>query len=125
MRRSVLVVEDEPNIALSLEVLMRQAGFDVRIASGGETALREINDRPPDVVLLDIMIPECNGYDVCETIRANPVWRDVRIVMVTAKGRDRDRDKGLAVGADDYVTKPFSTRDLVERVKQLTASSAR
>ncbi|MCW5751524.1 MAG: response regulator [Alphaproteobacteria bacterium] len=115
---SVLVVDDEPNIVLSLEFLMKQAGFDVRVARDGEAALAAMAERRPDVVLLDVMLPKRDGYDVCQTIRANPDWREVRILMLTARGRDVEREKGLALGADDYITKPFSTRDVVERVRR-------
>lgn len=116
MPRSVLVVDDEANILLSLEFLMKKAGYDVRLARDGDEALAEIGKARPDLVLLDVMMPKRNGFDVCEAIRANPQWRDVRIILLTAKGRDIEREKGLALGADDYITKPFSTREVVERV---------
>tara|TARA_B100000315_G_scaffold219546_1_gene221551 strand:- start:203 stop:574 length:372 start_codon:yes stop_codon:yes gene_type:complete len=119
MTKSVLVVEDEPNIVLSLEFLIKQAGYEVRVASDGEEALKAIAERQPELILLDIMIPKRDGYDVCQTIRANPEWNDIHIIMLTAKGRDVEREKGLALGADDYITKPFSTRELSERVKKL------
>jgi DNA-binding response OmpR family regulator len=118
MGRSVLVVDDESNIVLSLEFLMRQAGFDVRVARDGEAALEAVAASQPDLILLDVMMPKRDGYDVCQTIRANPAWKDIRIIMLTAKGREIEREKGLAMGADDYITKPFSTREVVERVKQ-------
>ena len=123
MRPSVLVVDDEPNIVVSLEFLMKEAGYDVRVAHNGDEGLRAIEDRAPDVVLLDVMMPKRNGYDLCQTIRANPEWRDVRIIMLTAKGRDIEREKGLALGADDYITKPFSTREVMERVKRYLGDS--
>ena len=116
MPHRVLVVDDEANILLSLEFLMKKAGYDVRIARDGEEALAEMRKARPDLVLLDVMMPKRNGFDVCEMIRANPEWKDVRVIMLTAKGRDVEREKGLAVGADDYITKPFSTREVVERV---------
>ena len=119
MTKSILVVEDEPNIVLSLQFLMKQAGFDVRVARDGEEALREVEIRAPDLILLDVMIPKRDGYDVCQTIRANPDWGYIYIIMLTAKGREVDREKGISLGANDYVTKPFSTRDLTEKVKQL------
>lgn len=119
MAKSILVVEDEPNIVLSLQFLMKKAGFDVRIARDGEEALAEVAQRAPDLILLDVMIPKRDGYDVCQTIRADPGLRNVYIIMLTAKGREVDREKGLALGANDYVTKPFSTRDLTEKVKQI------
>ncbi|ANB01813.1 response regulator transcription factor [Ectothiorhodospira sp. BSL-9] len=115
--QSVLVVDDEPNIVLSLEFLMKEAGFDVRVARDGESALEAVRERPPQVILLDVMLPKRDGYDVCQTIRANPDWKDVRILMLTAKGRQIEQEKGLAMGADDYITKPFSTREVVARVR--------
>jgi DNA-binding response OmpR family regulator len=116
MPQSVLVVDDEANILLSLEFLMKKAGYEVRLAHDGEEALAEIGRARPDLVLLDVMMPKRNGFDVCEAIRANPEWRAVRVILLTAKGRDIEREKGLALGADDYITKPFSTREVVERV---------
>jgi two-component system, OmpR family, alkaline phosphatase synthesis response regulator PhoP len=115
---SVLVVDDEPNIALSLEYLMKGQGFDVRVARDGDAALEALRDRQPDVLLLDVMLPKRDGYEVCQTVRANPEWRDVRIIMLTARGRAIEQEKGLALGADDYITKPFSTREVIERVRQ-------
>jgi DNA-binding response OmpR family regulator len=125
MKPSVLLVDDEPNIVLSLEFLMKQAGYDVRIARDGDAALQAVNDRTPDLILLDVMTPGRDGYEVCQTIRANPAWRNVKIVMLTAKSREVEREKGLALGADDYITKPFSTRELVDRVKRLLADERR
>ena len=116
---SILVVDDEPNIVLALEFLLKQAGFRVRKVSNGEAALAAIAQELPDLVLLDVMIPGLEGYAVCQEIRSNPAWRDIRIIMLTAKGRDIQREKGLSLGADEYVTKPFSTRDLVERVRRM------
>ncbi len=115
----MLVVDDEPNIVLSLEFLMEQAGFEVRVARDGEQALGAMREKRPDLILLDVMIPRGDGYSICKAVRANPAWRDVRIVMLTAKGRDSEREKGIALGADDYITKPFSTREVVDRVKEL------
>jgi CheY-like chemotaxis protein len=86
MTRSVLVVDDEPNIVLSLEFLIKQAGYEVRVARDGDAALKAIEERLPDLVLLDVMMPKRDGFDVCETIRANPVWKDIPIIMLTAKG---------------------------------------
>lgn len=116
MPLSVLVVDDEPNIVTSLEFLIEQAGYEVRIARDGDAALAAVADRLPDLILLDVMIPKRDGYEVCRAIRANPDWQSVRIIMLTAKGREAEREKGIAFGADDYITKPFSTRDVVERV---------
>jgi DNA-binding response OmpR family regulator len=119
MTKNVLVVEDEPNIILSLEFLVKEAGYKVRVARDGEEALRAVTEDRPDVILLDVMIPKRDGYDVCQTIRANPAWKDLRIIMLTARGRAAEREKGLALGADDYITKPFSTRELTLRLKQI------
>lgn len=115
---SVLVVDDEPNIALSLEYLMKGQGFDVRVARDGEAALEALRERLPDVMLLDVMLPKRDGYEVCQTVRANADWKAVRIIMLTARGRAIEQEKGLALGADDYITKPFSTREVIERVLQ-------
>ena len=125
MTRSVLVVDDEPNIVLSLEFLIEQAGYEVRVARDGDAALRAIEESMPDLVLLDVMIPKRDGYDVCRTIRANPEWDGIRIIMLTAKGRDVEREKGIALGADDYITKPFSTRQVIERVNRFLAADDR
>ena len=119
MSHRILVVDDEPNIVLSLEFLMRQAGYDVQTAADGEEALEAVREEPPSLILLDINMPKLNGYEVCEAIRANPEWNGTRIVMLTAKGRDIEREKGLAVGADDYVTKPFATQDVVAKVREI------
>jgi two-component system alkaline phosphatase synthesis response regulator PhoP len=123
MSRSVLIVDDEPNILLSLEFLMKKAGFDVRTARDGEQALNEIASAPPDLLLLDVMMPKRDGFDVCQTVRANPSWSGVRIIMLTAKGREVEREKGLALGADDYITKPFSTRDVLVQVERVLGSA--
>ena len=121
MAHSVLVVDDEPHILHSLEFLMKRENYDVRVASDGEAALEAIGERCPDLVLLDVMMPKRDGYSVCQAIRANPDWKQLRIIMLTAKGRDIEREKGLALGADDYITKPFSTRDLLSLVRQYLA----
>lgn len=123
MAKSVLVVDDEPNIMLSLEYLMKRAGYDVRLARDGEEALASVIASPPDLVLLDVNIPKRNGYEVCQAIRSNPDLKNVRILMVTAKGREVEIEKGLALGADGYTTKPFSTKELAERVAKLLNGS--
>ncbi|MCS6877385.1 MAG: response regulator [Geminicoccaceae bacterium] len=119
MPKRVLVVDDEPNIVLSLEFLMRRAGFEVQVARTGGEALKALEGEPPDLVLLDVMMPEVDGYEVCERLRAKPEWRKTKIVMLTARGREAERERGLALGADAYITKPFSTRELVEQVKRM------
>ena len=114
----VLIVDDEPNIVLSLQFLMKQAGFEIAVARDGDEALVEVERFRPDLVLLDVMMPKRDGYDVCQQLRASG-WDDLKIVMLTAKGRETEVTKGLALGADAYVTKPFSTTDLVETVTGL------
>ncbi len=119
MPKNLLLVDDEPNIILSLEFLMKRAGYQVRTATDGEAAIHAVEQDPPDLILLDINMPKRDGFDVCQTIRANPDWKDIRIIILTAKGRDIEREKGMALGADDYITKPFATQDLVDRVKAM------
>ena len=121
MGKDVLIVDDEPNIVISLQFLMQQAGFVVRLAADGVAALALIAERPPDLVLLDIMLPRLDGWEVCRRIRANPAWQPMKVLLLTAKGRDVDVEKGLALGADGYVTKPFSTRELVQMVQGMLA----
>lgn len=116
--KKVLIADDEPNIVLSLEFLMRQAGYEIRVARDGEEALRAAREWKPDLILLDIMLPLRDGYEVCQQIRAMPGGGDVKIIMLTAKGREVEVAKGLAVGADRYVTKPFSTKELVAQVRE-------
>ncbi len=117
--RHVLVVDDEPNILLSLEFIMKQAGYRVDTAPDGEIALERFRHHCPDLLLLDVMMPRKTGYEVCETVRANPDWSHVKIIMLTAKGRDIEREKGLAMGADDYITKPFAIQEVVAKVAEL------
>ena len=119
MGKKILIADDEPNIVVSLEFLMKQRGYDVRVATDGAAALAAIGEFRPDLVLLDVMMPTVSGYDVCQKVRENPAWSGTRIVMLSAKGRDVEVSKGLAVGADAYVTKPFSTRDLIAKVGEL------
>ena len=119
MGKRILIADDEPNIVVSLEFLMRQKGYVVKVVGNGEEALRAIAEFMPDLVLLDVMMPRLSGYEVCQEVRANPAWAGIRIVMLSAKGRDVEVTKGMAVGADAYVTKPFSTKDLVAKVEEL------
>ncbi len=123
MSKRILIADDEPNIVVSLEFLMKREGFEVQVAVDGEAALQAIATQLPDLILLDIMLPKKDGFEVCQQIRANPQWQSVKVVMLTAKGRDTEVSKGLALGADAYMTKPFSTRDLVAQVRQLLGLS--
>ena len=121
MSKSVLIADDEPNIVISLEFLLEQAGYRVRVAHDGQEALEAIQRQPPDLVLLDVMMPRLSGFDLCQKIRENPAWQRMRIVMLTAKGREVEVSKGLALGADAYITKPFSTQELLAQVRDLLA----
>lgn len=118
MAKKVLIVDDEANIVISLEFLMRQAGYQVAVARTGEEALQGLIDFAPDLVLLDVMLPGINGFDICQRIRQTPAWVDMRIIMLSAKGRDVEVTKGLALGANAYITKPFSTKALLAEVQQ-------
>jgi len=119
MTKKILIVDDEPNIVISLEFLMKKEGFAVAVAVDGEEALVKVADFDPDLVLLDVMMPKKSGFEVCEALRADPARVGLKIVMLTAKGRDTEVAKGLAIGADAYVTKPFSTKELVAMVKAM------
>jgi DNA-binding response OmpR family regulator len=118
MASKILIVDDELNIVLSLEFLMNQRGYETRVARDGEEALAEVERFQPDLVLLDVMLPRRDGFEVCQALRAEG-WSELKILMLTAKGRDVEIEKGLALGADGYVTKPFSTAELVARVADM------
>jgi DNA-binding response OmpR family regulator len=124
MPHRILIADDEPNIVASLEYLMRKCDYDVRVARDGDEALQLAETFRPDLVLLDVMMPRRSGFEVCRLLRANPALRLVRIVMLSARGRDVEVGKGLALGADAYVTKPFSTRELVAKVRELLPQPA-
>ena len=119
MTKRILIVDDEPNIVISLEFLMKREGFQVSVAVDGQAALDKIAENIPDLVLLDVMMPKKSGFEVCQEVRANPAWSAIKVVMLTAKGRDIEVQKGVALGADAYVTKPFSTRELVAKVRSV------
>ena len=119
MAKEILIVDDEPNIDVPIQFLMEQEGYRVMIAERGEDALDLIYQYKPDLVLLDIMLPGIDGYEVCEIVRLNPNFRKVKIIFLTAKDREEEIAKGLALGADDYITKPFSNTELVAKVKEL------
>ena len=121
MAKKILIADDEPNIVTSLEFLLSRAGFELRVARDGQAALTAVEEFRPDLVLLDVMMPLLSGFEVCQSIRANAAWQGVKILMLTAKGREAEVSKGLALGADAYVSKPFSTKALLERVNELLA----
>jgi len=119
VKQRVLIADDEPNIAVSLEFLMEQSGYEIRTVANGDDALSVAREFRPHLLLLDIMLPLKNGFEVCQVIRESPELKPVKIIMLTAKGRETEVAKGLALGADAYITKPFATRELLEAVKRL------
>jgi two-component system, OmpR family, alkaline phosphatase synthesis response regulator PhoP len=119
MTKRVLIAEDEESIVASLEFLMRQCGFETRVARDGESALARLGDFRPDLVLLDIMLPGRSGFEVCRIIRADAGLEATRVLMLTAKGGEGEVARGLAAGADDYMIKPFATKELVARARSL------
>jgi DNA-binding response OmpR family regulator len=121
MSKRILIVDDEPNIVISLEFLMMREGHEVRVARDGEAGLAAVRTHRPDLVVLDVMMPKLDGFAVLEAVRADPKLAATRILMLTAKGREAEQAKGLALGADAYMPKPFSTRELVDKVKELLA----
>lgn len=123
MPKRILIVDDEPNIVLSLQFLMKKSGYEVETATDGEQALEAVERQQPDLMLLDVMMPRKDGYQVCQILREREEYANMRIVMLTAKGRDVEREKGLCLGADDYITKPFSTQDVVDKVSAMLDES--
>jgi DNA-binding response OmpR family regulator len=123
MSKKILIADDEPNIVVSLEFLMKREGYEVHVARDGEAALEAIRREKPDLVLLDVMMPGKSGFEVCQAVRADASLAGVKILMLTAKGRDTDAAKGAALGADAYMTKPFSTKELAARVRALLESA--
>ena len=123
MTAKVLIADDEPNIVISLEFLMKREGHQVLVARDGEQALAMIRAERPDLVLLDVMMPRLSGFEVCQAVRADPQLAGTKILMLTAKGRDTDVAQGRGVGADDYMTKPFSTKELAARVRTMLGAA--
>jgi DNA-binding response OmpR family regulator len=118
---SILIADDDPNILRALTFLMQREGHDVRTATDGRQALDAVAETPPDLLLLDVMMPRGNGYEVCRKLRASPDYDGVRIIMLTARGGAADQDEGLALGADAYVTKPFAIGDVIDCVSTVLA----
>jgi DNA-binding response OmpR family regulator len=123
MPKEILIVDDEPSIVVPIQFLMEQQGYRVLVAENGEDALDAIYKYKPDLILLDIMLPRIDGYEVCEIVRLNPEYRGIKIIFLTAKGREVEIAKGLSLGADAYITKPFSNTELVAKVKELLKNS--
>ncbi|MEN9383939.1 MAG: Transcriptional regulatory protein WalR [Pseudomonadota bacterium] len=119
MGAHILIADDEPNILISLEFLMRREGYTVRVARDGQEALDAMETEKPDLLLLDVMMPRKTGFDVCREVRAHATLKNTPILMLTAKGRDTDVAQGLSLGANAYMTKPFSTKELVDKVREI------
>ncbi len=124
MPKKILIVDDEPSIIVALQFLMEQNGYQTLVAFSGEEAMETITDRRPDLILLDIMLPVVDGFEVCQRVRENPEWNNIRIVIVTALGSDANVAKGLALGADAYISKPFSNAEILAKVEELLACGA-
>jgi len=121
MSTRILIADDEPNILISLEYLMKREGYEVHVARDGQEALDALRQVQPALVLLDVMMPRKTGFEVCQELRADDAIKGTRVLMLTAKGRDTDVAKGLGMGADAYMTKPFSTKELVQKVREMLA----
>ena len=119
MPKKILIVDDEPSIIVPLQFLMEQNGHDVMVAFSGEEAMEIITEKKVDLILLDIMLPVIDGFEVCQRVRENPQWNKIKIILLTALGSDANVEKGLALGADAYITKPFSNIEIVDKVKEL------
>ena len=115
----ILIVDDEPSIIVPVQFLMEQNGYDVMVAFSGEEAMEIIAEKKVDLILLDIMLPVIDGFEVCQRVRENPQWNKIKIILLTALGSDANVEKGLALGADAYITKPFSNIEIVDKVKEL------
>ena len=118
--KKVLIVDDEPNILLSLEFLMKKNSYDVFVARDGAEAMQIIEEQIPDIVILDIMMPKVDGYEVCESVKSHEHLKHIKVIFLTAKSKEADIKMGYEVGADLYLTKPFSTRVLVKKVKEIS-----
>jgi len=123
MPKKILIVDDEPSIIVPVQFLMEQNGYDVMVAFSGEEAMEIIAEKNVDLMLLDIMLPVIDGFEVCQRVRENPKWNKIKIILLTALGSDANVEKGLALGADAYITKPFSNVNIVEKVKELLENS--
>jgi DNA-binding response OmpR family regulator len=123
MAKKVLIVDDELNIVTALEFLLQKSGYEVMAAQNGDEALKRIESFAPDLVLLDVMMPRISGYEVCRRMRERADWKHIKIIMLSAKGREAEVSKGVSLGADLYVTKPFSNQELVGKIGELLAGA--
>ncbi len=124
MKKRVLLVEDEANIVVSLRYLLTRAGFEVDVEENGATGLAAALQNPPDVAILDVMLPGLNGFEILDALRADARGETLPVLMLTAKGQREDRERAIAGGADRFVTKPFANADLVAAVRELAAKTS-
>jgi DNA-binding response OmpR family regulator len=120
-KKQILIVDDEVSILVPLKFLLEKNNFNIAVAQSGRDALDQIRAEKPDLILLDIMLPDLDGYEIFQMIRENQEWDDIKVIYLTARNRDLDIAKGLNLGVDAYITKPFSNAELLERIKQLLA----
>ncbi len=117
--KKILVVDDEPYVVRSLTFVFKKEGYDVSSATNGEEAMVKVRESKPDLMFLDVMMPKKNGYEICQEIKSDSGLSDIYVIMLTAKGQEADREKGLSSGANEFITKPFSPMKIVERVREL------
>jgi DNA-binding response OmpR family regulator len=117
--QKIIVVDDDPNLTRSVTFILQKEGYQVDVATNGEEAMAKIRQSKPRLMFLDVMMPKKNGYEVCQDIKADPELSDIYVIMLTAKGQERDREKGLEMGADEFISKPFSPKAIVERTREL------
>jgi DNA-binding response OmpR family regulator len=123
--KKILIADDEPNIVTAIEYLLQRSGYEVLLASDGEAALQQVERHLPDLVLLDVMMSVKSGYEVCQRMRERPEWQHIKIIMLSAKGREVEVSKGMSLGADYYLTKPFSSKELVAKIDELLGTPAK
>lgn len=119
MPQKILIVDDEPNITVSLKFLMEQNNYEVRTVHNGKDAVNMVQSFGPDLILLDIMMPYKDGFEVCQMLKDHPKWNHIKIIILSAMAKEMDKAKGALLGADDYVTKPFSNAIIIKKVKSL------
>jgi len=117
--KKILVVDDEPNVLRTLTFVLRKEGYEVSSAGDGEEAMAKVRESKPNLMFLDVMMPKKNGYEVCQELKSNSSLSDIHVVMLSAKGQEADKERALNLGADEFITKPFSPMEVVEKVKKL------
>jgi DNA-binding response OmpR family regulator len=119
MATRILITEDEPNIVESLTFILNRAGYDVSSVADGETAMQHLRSNPPDIMVLDVMLPKLNGFEVLKLVKSDPLLKSLPVLILTAKGQTHDRQLAEEIGANAFVTKPFSNRDIIDQIQKL------